>query len=98
MNGLIKKVEMWASDRDLLTKSDPKTQLLKSFSEMGELADALAKGDMIGVKDGIGDAVVTLIILAKLCNTDLELCLAHAYNEIKDRKGETVNGTFIKEA
>jgi len=27
-----------------------------------------------------------------------EECLRHAYNEIKDRKGKFVNGSFIKEA
>lgn len=34
--------------------------------------------------------------IARYYNSSLEECLELAYNEIKNRKGETVNGTFIK--
>jgi NTP pyrophosphatase (non-canonical NTP hydrolase) len=89
-------VEKWAEDRELLDK-DPKVQILKTFSEMGELSDALIKRDMMGIVDGIGDVLVTLIILARQEGLHVEDCLNHAYNEIKDRTGRTVNGTFIKD-
>ena len=36
-------------------------------------------------------------ILAARYDLTLEQCLLAAWNEIKDRKGKTVNGTFIKE-
>lgn len=45
----------------------------------------------------MGDILVTLIILSKQLNIDLVECLELAYNKIKDRKGKTVNGTFVKE-
>ncbi|EQA5441074.1 MazG-like family protein, partial [Enterococcus faecalis] len=48
--------------------------------------------------DGIGDVVVTLIILAMQNNMDLYECLNQAYSEIKNRQGEMVNGVFVKEA
>lgn len=32
-----------------------------------------------------------------ISNTNVNACIEIAYNEIKDRKGKTVNGTFIKE-
>ena len=35
---------------------------------------------------------------SKLLNLDLTECANIAWNEIKDRKGKTVNGTFIKES
>ena len=94
---LQKKVLQWANDRNLLQKDNSLKQFTKSVSEMGELGDALLKDDKNGIIDGIGDVVVTLIILANQNNYDLNYCLNEAYKEIKDRKGKTVNGTFIKE-
>lgn len=87
----------WAVQRNLVFPENAKNQLLKSFAEMGELADALLKDDKIKIIDGIGDVLVTLIILANSKGLDITECLSHAYNEIKHRNGKTVNGTFIKE-
>ena len=49
------------------------------------------------LKDAFGDTLVTLIILAKQNELKLEDCLEYAYNEIKNRTGKTINGTFIKD-
>ena len=43
-----------------------------------------------------GNALYHLYDLAIIHNTTLKECLNLAWNEIKDRKGKTVNGTFIK--
>jgi NTP pyrophosphatase (non-canonical NTP hydrolase) len=51
----------------------------------------------IDITDGIGDQLVTLIILAELHGSNITECLEHAYNEIKGRTGEMVNGTFVKD-
>ena len=45
----------------------------------------------------MGDIFVTLIILCDQLNLDPVECLYKAYEKIKDRKGKTINGTFIKE-
>lgn len=87
----------WAEDRNIIKGSDPKSQFLKTVSELGELSDAINKNDMHGQIDGIGDVLVTLIIVAEQLGMTLTECLAVAYMEIKDRKGKLVNGTFIKE-
>ena len=47
--------------------------------------------------DGLGDTLVTLIILAAQYSLELGDCLEYAYNEIKNRTGKTVGGTFIKD-
>ena len=48
--------------------------------------------------DGIGDVLVTLIIVAELERLGVDECLAAAYNEIKDRRGRlTAEGVFVKE-
>ena len=94
------KVEQWAKDRRIIPNSNPRTQLLKTMSELGELADAILKNDGNGVIDGFGDVLVTLILCAKLYDPGLDMtrCLAAAYDEIKDRKGTlTPEGIFVKE-
>lgn len=45
----------------------------------------------------MGDVFVTLIILCDQLNIDPVDCLARAYEKIKDRKGKTINGVFIKQ-
>lgn len=98
MDELIAKVEQWARDRKIIPNSNPQSQLMKTVSELGELADATLKNDRPGVVDGVGDVIVTLIIYAALQGVKLEDCLASAYGEIKDRKGTlTPEGIFVKE-
>lgn len=98
MKDLIEKVEGWAKARQIIPNSTPQAQLLKSMSEMGELADATLKSDVPEIIDGIGDVLVTLILYAALQKLDIEDCLASAYNTIKDRKGTlTPEGVFVKE-
>lgn len=97
MNKLIKNVEQWATDKGL-EKSDPFKQLAKVIEELGEVGGGMARADKAEIMDGIGDTVVTLIILAMQHDMSLEECLACAYDEIKDRKGKMVNGVFVKES
>lgn len=95
MDDLVGLVEVWAMDKEL-TKADSKAQMLKVVEEVGEVAAALARSDKDALRDGIGDVVVTLIILAKQNDMDLEECLYQAYNEIKGRTGKMVGGVFVK--
>lgn len=98
-NELELQVVRWAEARGIIQNSDAKTQLLKAVSEMGELADAVNKKDMGGIKDGVGDVLVCLINVCAILDISLTDCLSGAYNEIKDRKGYlTKEGVFIKEA
>ena len=93
------KVIEWAVARRIIPNATSQTQLLKTMSELGELADAIIKRDRPGIIDGLGDVLVTLIVVAALEDLDLTECLASAYNEIKDRKGTLMpNGVFVKEA
>lgn len=97
MNNLIQQVEQWSMDKNL-HKANPDRQALKFYEEAGEVAAALSRDDKEALMDGIGDTVVTLIILAQQHGMTLERCLQYAYDEIKDRKGKTINGTFVKES
>lgn len=98
MSRLINDVIDWAKARQIIPNSTPMAQLMKTVSELGELADATLKKDTDGVIDGIGDVLVTLIIYAALQGLDLPGCLAQAYETIKNRKGTlTKEGVFVKE-
>ena len=90
------KIEGWAEDRNLLP-GNPDKQALKLMEESGELAGALLKNDWEKIADGIGDCLVVLIILCKQLSFTPEFCLLKAWNEIQNRTGKTVNGTFIKD-
>ena len=132
----------WAKEKDLLKFENAPKQRLKLLEEVGEAAGAILKNNHEGVKDGIGDIFVVLVILADqlseeilfetygvakdddkdfvflfdnilnskriyyslaylkdICrklNLDLTESANLAWNEIKDRKGQTIDGTFIK--
>jgi len=131
----------WAAEKDLLKPENASKQRLKLIEEVGEIASAILRNNVEGIKDGIGDVYVVLVILSaqvgqpldmenykdefysnltideilsaiiyyevnvnfdiiyKLCdklNVNFEDCANLAWNEIKNRTGKTVGGTFIK--
>ena len=88
----------WAYDKGIVANSDAKSQLLKTVSEVGELADAVNKDNMEEIIDALGDVLVTLIILAEFEGLDLTLCLKCAYDVISKRTGKMQNGVFVKDA
>ena len=90
-------IREWAQSRGIYDGGDPKTQALKLVEEVGETCRAILKEERNEVIDGIGDCVVVLTNLAELCGTSIETCTEYAYNEIKDRTGKMVNGTYKKD-
>lgn len=98
---LITKINEWADDRSL-KQADPKIQWMRVTEEVGEIRDVLLKPTKFtepqaALKDAIGDTLVTIIVLAHQLDLDVAQCLGIAYEEIKNRKGKMVNGTFVKE-
>ena len=86
----------WAEERGLYDKGDTKTQFCKLMEEAGELGRAVLKNDQVEFVDAIGDMVVVLTNMAMLGGTSIETCIDAAYDEIKNRKGKMLNGTFVK--
>jgi len=91
---LASSICQWAQERDI---NNPAKQLLKVFEEAGELSAAYLKGKAAEEKDAVGDVLVTLIIYCNIRGLNINECLSLAWNEIKNRKGVNVNGTFIKD-
>lgn len=92
-----KNVVQWANDRNLIAGGKPKDQFTKTVEEIGEIASGIARNNPDAVQDGIGDVVVTLIILARQYGLTMSDCMGMAWNAIKDRKGCMVDGVFVKE-
>lgn len=99
-------VRDWAKEKGLYKTGDAATQTMKLIEELGETCKAFLKPDgWISkqgktkdeeVKDGLGDTLVVLINLSHLMGYPLESCLSLAYEEIKNRTGKMINGTFVK--
>lgn len=92
------EIIIWAYERNIINAKNTHKQFMKVTEELGELAEGINKDNQGQIKDSLGDILVTLIILAQDLNFDLLDCLNSAYNVIKDRKGKTINGVFVKES
>lgn len=88
----------WADERNLLKADNSDRQFIKLQEEIGELAYGLLKNNKEEIKDAIGDCVVVLTILSYVNGMTIEECINSAYDEIKNRKGKMINGTFVKES
>ncbi len=108
MTELEQKVIDWARERNL---TDYNKQFLKLVAEVGELSDEFCKApkDLLNIDEDssfeaydniiseLGDVFVCAVILADQLGYDPEDVLQNAYNKIKNRKGKTINNTFVKE-
>lgn len=65
MHKLIKQIEQWAEDRNLIKGSTPQKQFLKFSEEIGELITGHNKQNLEIIEDSIGDCLVVLVILSK---------------------------------
>jgi NTP pyrophosphatase (non-canonical NTP hydrolase) len=70
--------------------------VLRLASDAGDICQFVQFYTFRELKPEIEWYYSTLHRLAKDRGVDLEQALELAWNEIKDRKGETINGTFIK--
>lgn len=96
MDELVKNVWRWFDEKNL---NDPVMQMVKVQEEVGELAHEISRGRRDGkeVVDALGDSLVTIIGMCHHLGIQPEEALALAYNEIKNRKGKVVDGSFVKE-
>jgi hypothetical protein len=107
---LFDKVRKWGVEVGI-TGSNGKGTRLKQLDKMLEEAEetktaVLALHDagdgsraweiISEIEDGIGDTMVTLILLAELHGLRAEDCLASAYRIISRRTGTMIDGQFVK--
>lgn len=91
------QVIRWSEARKIIPNSTPQAQFIKLQEEVNELRDALLKNDMAETVDAIGDCSVVLLNICALLDVNFTDCLAHAYDQIKDRTGTMgKDGIFYK--
>lgn len=88
----------WAKERGIYEKGTLNGQFIKLIEEVNELKEGIENENDEEIIDAIGDCVVVLTNLANFIDVDIEDCINSAYNEIKNRKGKMINGTFVKDA
>lgn len=88
----------WAREKGILDKATPMAQGLKTLEEVTEMLNAIRTDDRDELIDAIGDVIVTVIIQSELNGLKTSECLQSAYDVISKRKGQMVNGVFVKEA
>ena len=89
-------IREWATEKGIYNKGDIKTQYVKLQEEAGELAKAIINNDNEEIIDAIGDCVVVLTSIAHFNNITIEECINSAYDVISKRKGQMINGSFVK--
>jgi NTP pyrophosphatase (non-canonical NTP hydrolase) len=97
MKNIKQKVLEWANERDLLHNENALKQYSKLQEESNELLIGILNKDPYEIIDALGDIQIVLIILANQLGFDIDECLKSAYEEIKNRTGQTINGNFIKD-
>jgi NTP pyrophosphatase (non-canonical NTP hydrolase) len=95
-DNVFENIRRWAGDRGIYLKGSSQVQFVKLMEEVGELAQAILQDNQDDQKDAIGDIIVVLTNLAEMMGLKVEECIDFAYEQIKDRKGQMVNGTFVK--
>lgn len=101
------KVLEWAEEKNLLHEEYAEKQFLKFIEEVFEFktemdnelsyTDPYVDEAVERMELEMGDIFVTLIILCEQLDIYPTTCLRRAYEKIKDRKGETIDGIFVKE-
>jgi NTP pyrophosphatase (non-canonical NTP hydrolase) len=93
------QVIRWGEARQIVQNSNPRAQAIKTLEEVGELMQAIQDKDRDAMIDAYGDILVTLVMGCATADLDLVKCFAHAYEQIKDRKGYlSPEGIFVKES
>ena len=110
---LFNEVRHWAIAKEITGpegKGTREKQMQKVLEEVEETRLAVSRFELassIGarecldcldeIEDGIGDSIVTLIILAEMHGLSAERCLETAYKVISKRTGQMIDGVFVKD-
>lgn len=94
-------IELVASQRPLSTPNQIASIVMIMVSRLlanGRIKTVTEKDAEAAKLDALGDMVVVAVNIAERNKSSLETCMNLAWNEIKDREGKMVDGTFVKES
>lgn len=85
--------------RSVGIEGTPREELQRGMSLFGKLCDYEIKNQQADIEVSVTAILTSLYSFAAKVELDVPMCLAAAYDEIKDRKGTLMpNGVFVKEA
>ncbi len=102
MQELIEKVEQWAEDKGINQAESWEPQFKKIVEEVMEYKEELklsehdTAANLMDEITEMGDILVTLTIMAQQRGYRLSTCMQFAYDKIKGRQGEVIDGNFVK--
>lgn len=98
-------VVQWHESKDLISGSTDVIQVSKLIEEVDELKLDIFRNIFpdpyigpVDLRDELGDCLVVLINIAHRNNFSLYEALEYSFAKIKNRKGKTIEGKFVKEA
>ena len=88
----------WSEQRGILANGKVLAQITKHMEEGVEILDAYSNQDKDELIDAIGDSFVTLNNIAFTAGLDINECVEHAWNQIRNRTGYLrPDGVFVKD-
>lgn len=87
---LIRKIEQWAEDRNLILGSTPQKQFIKLMEEFGELCGGISRNNHEIIKDAIGDCFVVLTIINKQVGNKSEKMDVFTFGDYEERFAEHI--------
>ena len=97
LDELFDEVAQWGGNHKLTKPEYIPKQAMKIIEEVGELFSAIIKNKSEKEKkDGVGDTLVTIILLCEQLGFNPKECLQLAMDEIRNRDVKMVDGSLIK--
>lgn len=87
---------MFLSNHSNFIEDHAQISNLYIYVSLNKLSTGVSKNDVDKIEMAIISLIGAIDVIANIVKASPEDCLQAAYNEIKDRTGKTVNGTFIK--
>lgn len=87
----------WAETKGIRSGSSAIRQNDKSFEELIEVRDAIVLGDTENAGCEIGDLYITAVNTADQLGLTMTQCIDLAVNKVTKRKGQMIDGQFVKE-
>lgn len=93
---LADKTRIWRRKRGI---DNPDKQTLKMIEEASEIVREVVRSryDSDELKDGVGDLLITVIVLCDILHINPLECFDLAYKVIENRDGKIIDGTFVKQ-
>lgn len=86
------------TDEEIIEDRGRYEQALITLGLVKILLTEIANDNTTGIIESIGDIAATLIKQCEINGIEFLDCLESAYNEIANRTGKIVNGTFVKDS